>query len=355
MGGPIKKDKAFFFGSVQRYSAEYDPSGPLQNADGDQPAVQRQGRRCSRRSIDTITLGMQYDQYNVTGRVGYWPTAQATDSATVEEDAPEWVWNAQYRKVFGAEHAARGEVHRLHRLLLPRSGRSRRRRPMTAATDAYGGGGGGLYYADRSRNQVNVALTKYAEKFGRHSFKFGAEIERSHVRSQYQPYGPAGFYIYQYGGVPYYQVQLRLRPAGRQPPDVGLRAGPVDRRAADAEPRRSPGPHPRLQPGARRRTSTSRTTAWGPRLGAAYDLTGKGTTVLKGFWGRYFEGPATGFFYQAAPPGIQDYVWTPVLLRRRTGTLDRRPGGLTPPSSTGSATTSAIRAPTSSTSPASSS
>ncbi len=68
------------------------------------------------------------------------------------------------------------------------------------------GGGGGLYYADRSRNQLQVSLTKYAEKFGRHSLKFGAEIERSHVRSQYQPYGPAGFYIYAYGGVPYYRI-----------------------------------------------------------------------------------------------------------------------------------------------------
>ena len=38
----------------------------------------------------------------------------------------------------------------------------------------------GSYYNDRSRNQVQVALTKYAEKFGRHSLKFGLEIERSH-------------------------------------------------------------------------------------------------------------------------------------------------------------------------------
>ena len=64
------------------------------------------------------------------------------------------------------------------------------------------GGGGGVYYADRSRNQLQASLTKYADKFGRHSLKFGAEIERSHVRSQGQPYGPAGFYIYSYGGVP---------------------------------------------------------------------------------------------------------------------------------------------------------
>ncbi len=48
-------------------------------------------------------------------------------------------------------------------------------------------------------------------------------------------------------------------------------------------------------------------TAWGPRLGAAYDLTGQGTTVLRAFWGRYFEGTATQFFISATP-GIQDYT-----------------------------------------------
>jgi hypothetical protein len=51
--------------------------------------------------------------------------------------------------------------------------------------------------------------------------------------------------------------------------------------------------------------------AWGPRIGAAFDVTGNGTTVLKGFWGRYFEGTASGFFTQATP-GLQDYTSTPI-------------------------------------------
>ena len=46
-------------------------------------------------------------------------------------------------------------------------------------------------------------------------------------------------------------------------------------------------------------------TAWGPRIGAAYDLTGKGTTALKAYFGRYFEGAATGF-YTSAVPGVED-------------------------------------------------
>ena len=121
------------------------------------------------------------------------------------EDAPEWVWNAQYRKIFGSANLLEAKFTGYwgYYYLDPVD-------PSIFTFDGesgeYSGGGGGQYYADRTRNQLQVSFTKYANKFGRHSFKFGAEIERSHVRSQYQPYGPAGVYIYAYGGVPYYGV-----------------------------------------------------------------------------------------------------------------------------------------------------
>jgi len=309
MGGPIKQDQAFFYASVQRFSADYDPTGPRTTRTEVSPRFNVK-LTWQPTSSDTITFGGQYDQYNVTGRVGYWDTAQATDSATVEEDAPEWVWNAQYRKVFGASTLLEAKLtgYTGYYYLDPIDPS-----PVIydVETDGYAGGGGGLYYADRSRNQVNVSLTQYAQKFGRHSFKFGAEIERSHVRSQYQPYGPAGFYIYQYGGVPYYQVSYGYDvqgdnrrtsayaqdqwSAGRLTLNLGVRMDHIR------------GFSPLLD-----RNVYAPKAAWGPRLGAAYDITGKGTTVLKGFWGRYYEGPASGFFSQATP-GIGDYVYTPVL------------------------------------------
>ena len=62
-------------------------------------------------------------------------------------------------------------------------------------------------------------------------------------------------------------------------------------------------------------------TAWGPRLGAAVDITGNGTTVLRGFWGRYFEGTASGFFTQATP-GLQDYTSTEILANGQLGATE---------------------------------
>jgi hypothetical protein len=168
------------------------------------------------------------------------------------------------------------------------------------------GGGGGQYYADRTRNQTQVALTRYAEKYGSHSFKFGAEIERSHVRSQYQPYGPAGFYLYQYAGVPYYRVAYSYDVQGnnhrtslyaqdqwqhgRMTMNLGIRMDSIR------------GISPQLN-----KTVYSPKTAWGPRLGVAYNLPGSSSSVLKAFWGRYYEGAASDF-YTAGTPGIHDYT-----------------------------------------------
>ena len=100
IGGPIKKDKAFFFVNVQRYSARTDPTGPVATSTDISPRFNMKVTLKPTAS-DTIILGSQYDSYNVTGRVGYWPAAQATDRQTVNEDAPEWVWNFQWQRTFG--------------------------------------------------------------------------------------------------------------------------------------------------------------------------------------------------------------------------------------------------------------
>lgn len=308
MGGPIKTNKAFFFASVQRYSALSDPIGPVANSQDISPRInlkltlQPTGR-------DTIIVGTQYDQYNLNGRVGYWPAAQATDRQTVEEDAPEWVWNAQWRRSFGTSALLETKLtgYTGYYYLDPVDPS-----PFTydGGTNTYSGGGGGQYYADRDRNQFQAALTKYAEKFGSHSFKFGAEIERSGVRSQYQPYGPSGSYLYQYNGVPYYRVSYGYDvqgdnrrtsvyaqdqwSAGRATLNLGLRLDHIR------------GYSPVLQDTVYRPKSS-----WGPRVGVAFNLTESDTSAIKAFWGRYYEGAASAF-YTAGTPGIQDYSHIPV-------------------------------------------
>lgn len=308
MGGPIKQNTAFFFLSVQRYSDKVDPVGPVANSTDVSPRFNYKVT-LQPTHADTLNLGGQYDQYNVTGRVGYWPSSQATDQQTVTEDAPEWIWNEQWRHVFGSNSLleTKWTGYTGYYYLDPIDPA-----PFTydGATGEYSGGGGGQYYADRNRNQVQVSMTHYAQAFGEHSLKFGAEIERSHVRSQYQPYGPAGFYIYAYNGVPQYKVSYSYDVQGdnhrisayaedqwsrdRVTLNIGLRMDHIR------------GYSPQLN-----KDVYTPGNAWGPRVGVTYDLNGSNTSVVKAFWGRYYEGTAASF-YTAATPGIADRTQIPL-------------------------------------------
>jgi hypothetical protein len=303
MGGPIKTNKAFFFASMQRYSDKTDPSGPVANSSDISPRLNVK-LTLQPTNSDTLIGSVQYDSYNVTGRVGFWPSSQTHDDQTVKEDAPEWVYNAQWRHVFGSKMLLESKFTGYwgYYYLDPVD-------PTPFTFDGFSntyccGGGGGQYYADRTRNQAQVSVTRYAEKYGSHSFKFGAEIERSHVRSQYQPYGPAGFYLYQYAGVPYYRVAYSYDVQGnnhrtsayaqdqwthgRMTLNLGLRLDSIR------------GISPQLN-----KTVYSPKTSWGPRVGAAYNLPGGSSAVVKAFWGRYYEGSGSAF-YTNATPGIHD-------------------------------------------------
>ena len=220
------------------------------------------------------------------------------------------MWNFQWRNIFGASAflEAKFTGYTGYYNLDPVDPSPYTYDGLTPASTA-AAAAAGFYYDDRSRNQVQVVAHEVRGEV-RPAL---AEVRRRNraqpcARRQYQPYGPAGFYIYAYSGVPYYRVSYGYDVQGDNKRTSALRAGSVDRGPSDAEPRPAPGSHPRLQPDSERGRLHAG-TAWGPRIGAAYDLTGKGTTALRAFCGRYFEGAATGF-YTSATPGMEDYART---------------------------------------------
>ena len=238
------------------------------------------------------------------------------------------------------EHAARGEVHRLHRLLLPRPGRPvavhlrrrdgrvrrRRRRPLLRRPQPEPGAS----VADEVRARSS-ATTRSSSAPRSSAATCAASTSRT---------GPPGFYIYSYGGVPYAQYSYGYDLQGDNKRDVRLRAGPVERRPADAEPRPAPGSHPRHSPVARRTTVYKPKASWGPRVGAAYDLTGKGNDGAEGVLGPVLRGRGRGFFYYAATPGVSGLQRPTYYNADGSARADRRCSR--PGSSTGSATTSSI-------------
>jgi hypothetical protein len=293
LGGPFVKDRAFWWFGIQRYAIDQDLSGPAVRTE---VSPRYNGKLTFQLSPnDSLNVGFQYDNYNVTGRAGLVPSAEMEQYQTLDQDSPEAVWNVQYRRIFGSNTflEAKYTGYWGYYYLDPVDPTPYR---FDGGTGANLGGAGYYYYADRDRNQVNASVSTYADKFGQHNFKFGVEIERSTSRSRFDYMN--GVYYYDYYGVPYYaygysydiegknkresyyaQDQWKI---GRLTANLGLRLDHIT------------GHSPNLN-----QDVYTPDLAWGPRLGATYDLTGRGTSVLKGSWGRYFEGAAFNPYNQA--------------------------------------------------------
>jgi Carboxypeptidase regulatory-like domain/TonB dependent receptor len=313
LSGPLIKDKLFFFVSAQRFNQEEDPVGPrtlrtdLSNRFNGKLTF-------SPGPNDTVTAAVQFDDYSVSGRAGQPGTYLSTDNQTVKEDAPEWIWNLQWRHLFSsntfieAKYLGWWGYYYLDPV-------NQQPSHFDGATGLYSGGAGWHYYADRGRQEGHVAISHYADGWGKHELKFGAEIERSHARDRYG-YVPGGYY-YDYGGKPYYAYEYSY--------DI---KGSNHRDAFYAQDSWKVSDRLTINPGLRfdwvrgispdLSQTVYDTKSWGPRIGFAFDVTGDHKTVLRGYYGRLFEG-ALFTFYQRAVPGVGDYVTLDPVTREELG------------------------------------
>ena len=225
-----------------------------------------------------FTGHLQYDSYNITGRAGVSADARRMTNreggcAGIRVDDP-------VPAPLQLEHVRRGEVHRLVGLLRPEPD-EQRREALRRATAWPPARQGCFYYADRTRDQVNASVTHYAEKFGRHELKFGAEFEHSTVRNRYGY--PGGAYFYDYGGVPYYAYNYSYDFSARN-----SRQSLFAQDAWHATNRLTvnAGVRGDMHPGGGKNGgNVYSSNNWAPRLGAAFDLAGDNRTVIKGSYG----------------------------------------------------------------------
>ena len=318
LGGPIKRNKAFFFGSIQRYSVKEDPDGPRSIRTEVSPRFNTK-LTLQPTSNDTISVNLQYDQYNQTGRASsLGGAANTTDDRSIEQDSPEYIWNGSYRKVVGnasffeAKYTGYWGYFDLDPV-----------NPAPARNDDEGGwsGGGGFNAKyDRLRNQLNASFTRYVDAKGTHNFKFGVEVERSKIRNRYAYSDNVQYY--DIGGQPYlaysyaYDIEGSNKrqsayaqdqwTIGRVTANVGVRFDGIGGEGSD-------------------NIKYYDTKQLSPRLGLAWDVTGKGTSVLKGFYGHLYEG-AMFQTWNRALPGIGDYIIYDVDSRNRLTEVDRISG-----------------------------
>ncbi len=330
LGGPIKKDKLFYFGSVQRYNVEqYNP-----------PVRTEVSPRFNFKITDQATTNdqfvgsIQYDQYNQTGRTGLIPGYAVSDhSQTIDQDSPEYIWNLQYPEGPELVDLFRGEIHWLVGLLRPQPGQ-----PGTGTlrrSDRCVFWRGWLHRAIRSHAQPGqrVALEVRA---GRGAARLQVR-RRDRAQHDSRPVcvpgatatAPTGAYYYDYGG-PYlaygysydlqgknkresYYAQDQWR-TGRLTANLGLRFDKIGGEAATTG------------------QEIYSTSSFGPRLGVAYDLTGRGNSVLRAFYGQMYEAAVFSSWSRAVPGltptftyavGPDDVTLTPIDSTQRTYTVDK--------------------------------
>ena len=339
IGGPIKKDKAWFFTSFQYYrpitaAAGYPPpvnefyTASQWNAKGPVARVENSPRFLVKPTLklgqsDQLTGFFETDMYKVDGRGQGATTAPI---ATVHQDSPEVAWNINYTKVLtpSAVFDVKYSGFWGYYYLSPYNGDDTMGwidfdENVFAVNSYY------YYNADRTRNQANASITQFASGFaGDHNLKFGAEFERSTIVSELGY--PGGGYVAAYSGVPYYAYMW----------DGYLKDSVNTRYSAFAQDSWQVNNRLTINPGIRldmnRGTLNSapngdnifKTNSWGPRVGFAFDVRGDGRTVFKGHWGRYYDGakstyydlltPANPFYLAYLDPGTLNEVGDRVQL-----------------------------------------
>jgi hypothetical protein len=301
LGGPVKRDKLWFYAGAQWAEVWSYPTGFPLPADILQP--RGFAKLTSQLSSSLSLIGwLEFDIFNIENSGG---NAYTSPEATATNQSPEIVANLSLTKILSPNtfFDLKGAFFGGYVKRVPKAGMEAvSRREIT--NGYYKTGSFGIFYrADRSRLQFNASLTHYAEDFirGSHDFKFGVEVERSSSRNRagytganhivYWDYQGMNYVAYQYEGYDtktgYTRLEGFVQDSWQVIPRLNINAGL------------------RLSQnwGTVKDTDGAvyKTTRLAPRLGFVFDIFGDKKTILKAHYGQFTEAMLTAYHDRLNP------------------------------------------------------
>ncbi len=310
LGGPIIKDKLWFYAGGQYYRSKDRPTGFPEDIDYKQPRGFLKLTAQLTPSLN-INASFEIDNYRGINRDG---GADVAANATVNQESPEKVGNFSLTKIISPKtfFDLKAAFFIGYYYLDPEVGMG----PYMHHEDEIGYVGprykdssGYFYYADRDRYQANASVTHYVDNFiaGSHDFKFGAEFERSSARDRYgytgeggggplgdhvQYYDYTGYWGYYYGDYTESRY-LAYKNDGYDTKTMYTRLEAFAQDGWQVTKRLNLSLGVRLSqywgqvkdtPG-----NVYNATRLSPRLGFTFDLFGDKSTIVKGHFGRFSE------------------------------------------------------------------
>jgi len=323
LGGPVVKDKFWFFGSFQ-YQKDAD-SQP--GTDPQFPARSSAKRYFYKlnyqvNQANRVQFQTHDDFYRIPARATATTAPSTLSVETGHNPSPGFLWTsvlssttvveARYSGFYGVDHGD------------PLNGGPRvARRYNDLDTGQITGGIYSWYDGKSQKTAFSGQVTKFADNFlkGHHDFKLG--VQYSSGLGEYT-YG-LNDYIYTYGSTPAYgYTQLPYTQGGRMKAlgifaddayqigratiNVGLRYDNSKAYFAAQDLLDATG-----NPTGKQSAAVDQLFRWqalSPRLGINYKLADNGTSLLKAHYGRYYRGIVTGEFDNTSPSITPKYLFS---------------------------------------------
>ena len=328
LGGPIKRDVAWFYGAYNHFKIDKQVSGISRDVATDLGIFDNYTAKGTMKMGPNNTLIGYFQQGRKQKPKRGLSTLLPPESVRAQ-DSYSRMYKGEYQRVISDRtfFSVIGGNFTLDWPMEVQVDPAQRPPQIFRSTNAVAGAGWIAFSTYRKKPQLKTQLTHYLpNKGGSHDFKFGFEVFEDSYR--YGHNGRSGPIRYSYAGADASQPPDRIRfidvgdPAGYS---ADWTVGPTTDRhyAGYAQDRWSPNDNLTFTLGVRldyqkvghgdavrkpiitdgifpAQTNVAaatlvKNTNVAPRLGVTYDLTGQGRTVLKAFYGQYYNNIADSF------------------------------------------------------------